>query len=171
MNTPVCNKEYKMKHLVCISLVLCLLAACKKEDRYIYQVQDQALYQNSGQKTNLKSPTQFASIAYNDLFNAAITGSELNSLNVDLESFGDKTVIEDMVVKTFLNRSGAQVPTDAAMRDDIPTFIKQTYLRFYNRQPASFEAWKLQQLIQQNTDITAQMVYYSFMTSEEYRYY
>jgi hypothetical protein len=163
-----------MKKRIIPTLVVCsvlLLAACKKETQYVYQVQDQVLYQNSGDKKNLKTTEQFITIAYNDLFNAAITTSELNQLNTDLLAFGDDALIQDMIVKNLLNRSGTQVPTNTIMRADIPGFVQQTYLRFYSRQPNEFEAWKMQALVQQNTDITPQMVYYSVMTSAEYRYY
>jgi hypothetical protein len=167
-------KIKKMKKRIISTMVVCtvlLLAACKKETQYVYQVQDQVLYQNSGDKKNLKTTEQFITIAYNDLFNAAITTIELNQLNTDLQSFGDDGLIQDMIVKNLLSRSGTQVPANTVMRANVPAFVQQTYLRFYSRQPNEFEAWKMQSLIQQNADVTPQMVYYSVMTSAEYRYY
>jgi hypothetical protein len=153
-----------------LALVL-FLAACKKETQYQYQVQTQQLYQNSGQKTNLKTTNQFISIAYNDLFNASITTSQLGNLNVCLEALGDQATMEDMIVKNLLSQAVTQIPDSVTMRANIPVFVTQTYLRFYNRQPTAEEAWKMQSLIQQNSGINPQMVYYSMMTSNEYRYY
>lgn len=150
---------------------LLMLAACKKDTQYQYQVKNQLLYQNSAQKTNLKTTNQFISIAYNDLFNASITTTELGNLNVCLEALGDQATMEDMIVKNLLNESSAQIPDSAAMHTNISLFVTQTYLRFYNRQPTAEEAWKMQELIQQNPAIKPHMVYYSMMTSNEYRYY
>ena len=162
-----------MKRIAFLFLLMLLVfqQGCKKETRYIYDVKEQELYQSSAQKQTLKTTTQFITIAYSDLFNASITITELNRLNVCLQSFGDKAIIQDMIVKSLLNRSGIPIPDNTTMRADIPTFINQTYLRFYNRKPTEFEAWKMAELIQQNVDITPQMVYYSVMTSDEYRYY
>lgn len=151
--------------------VLLLQTACNKEKRYIYQVQEQELYQNANEKKTLKTTTQFISIAYSDLFGTSITNAELTKFDVALQAFGDKAVLQDMIVKSLLNRSGVQVVDNAVMRADIPAFVEATYLRIYNRKPNEFEAWKMKDLIEKNTDITPKMVYYSLMTSEEYRYY
>ena len=152
-------------------LIALLASSCNKEKRYIYQVQEQELYQNSNEKQTLKSTTQFISIAYSDLFGTSITNDELNKFDVALQAFGYKGVLQDMIVKSLINRSGVQVVTANAMRADIPAFIEGAYLRFYNRKPNEFEAWKMKDLIEKNADITPVMVYYSLMTSEEYRYY
>jgi hypothetical protein len=154
-----------------VVLLLLVQTSCKKETRYIYQVQEQELYQNSSQKQNLKTTSQFITIAYNDLFNTTISIQEMNKMNVDLQAFGDKGIIQDMIVKALLNKSGTIIPTATAMRADIPGFVQQSYLRFYNRKPTEFEAWKMKDMIDKNPDITPQMVYYALMTSNEYRYY
>lgn len=152
-------------------LLVLLVSSCNKEKRYIYQVEEQELYQNNNEKQTLKTTTQFISIAYSDLFGTSITNDELNKFDVALQSFGDKTILQDMIVKSLINRSGVQVVTDNAMRADVPAFVEGTYLRIFNRKPNEFEAWKMKDLIDKNADITPKMVYYSLMTSEEYRYY
>ncbi|HWB63630.1 MAG TPA: hypothetical protein VG603_08990 [Chitinophagales bacterium] len=161
----------RYKFLIAAILIAGGISSCKKESRYKYEVQEQVLYQSSAQKNTAKTPTQFISIAYNDLFNAAITTNELNTLSVDLQACGDKNMMEDLIIKNLLAKANQQIPDNNTMREDIPAFVTQTYVRFYNRQPTEFEAWKMQQLIQQNTDITPQMIYYAVMTSEEYKYY
>jgi uncharacterized protein YcfL len=152
-------------------IALIFLAGCRKERQVVYEVQEQEIYQNSSEKKNLKSTTQFISIAYNDLFGTNITNAELNKFDIAYQAFGDKYILEDMIVKSLVNRQGAQVPTDQQMRNDITTFVEGAYLRFYNRKPNEFETWKMKDLIEKNTDITAKSVYYSLMTSEEYRYF
>ena len=160
----------KRIHLGLIVLLL-LIAACKKDTQYQYQVQSQQLYQNAAQKTNLKTTDQFISIAYNDLYNTSITTTQLGNLNVCLLALGDHATMQDMIVKNLLIQATTQIPDSAAMRTNIPVFVTQTYLKFYNRQPTAEEAWKMQELIQQNAGISPQMIYYSMMTSNEYRYY
>jgi hypothetical protein len=151
--------------------IVLLLYSCKKETRYVYTVQQQELYETSAEKRNEKTTLQFITIAYSDLFNSNITNNELNKLDIAYQAFGDRKVLGDLIVKNLLERSGALLPTNNAMRADIPEFVNGAYLRFFNRKPTEFEAWKMKDLIEKNVDITAKMVYYSLMTSEEYRYY
>jgi hypothetical protein len=159
-----------MKNFIFIFFFL-LFAGCNKEKHYIYQVQEQQLYQSSSQKQTQKTTMQFISIAYSHVFGTTITNTQLNQLDIAYQSFGDKHIVEDMIVKNFLNQPTAAVPSNTDMRADISAFVQSTYLRFYNRKPTEFEAWKLKDLIEKNTDITPQMVFYSMMTAEEYRYY
>lgn len=147
------------------------IASCKKETRYVYTVQQQELYESSSEKRNEKTTLQFITIAYSDLFNSNITNSELSKLDIAYQAFGDRKVLADLIVKNLLERGGALVPANSAMRADIPEFVNGAYLRFFNRKPTEFEAWKVKDLIEKNADVTAKMVYYSLMTSEEYRYY
>lgn len=160
------------KVLKAIFLFFVLLQiGCNKDTRYIYEVDQQELYQSASEKKTLKTTTQFIAIAYNDLFGTSITNSELNKFDIALQALGDKGVIQDMVIKSLINRSGVQIITDAAMRADVATFVDVTYLRFFNRKPTEFEVWKLKDLIEKNADISPRMVYYSLMTSDEYRYF
>lgn len=76
-----------------------------------------------------------------------------------------------MIVKSLINRGGVQIVDNNTMRADVASFSENAYLRFFNRKPTEFEAWKLKDLIEKNADITPKMVYYSLMTSDEYRYY
>jgi hypothetical protein len=162
-----------MRKILFAFLFLSLLGqmSCNKEKRAVYQVQEQELYQSASEKKNLKTTTQFISIAYNDLFGTNITNSELTKLDVAYQSLGDKHVLEDMIVKSLVNRPGVQIVTNAAMRADIAAFVEGVYLRFYNRKPNEFEAWKMKDFIEKSTTLTPNMIYYSMMTSEEYRFY
>lgn len=162
-----------MKNTLRISFLFFVLLqiGCNKETRYIYEVEQQELYQSASEKKTLKTTTQFIAIAYNDLFGVNITNSELNKFDIALQAMGDKGIIQDMVIKSLINRAGVQTITDAAMRADVSTFIELTYLRFFNRKPTEFEVWKMKDLIEKNMEITSRMVYYSLMTSDEYRYY
>jgi hypothetical protein len=70
-----------------------------------------------------------------------------------------------------LNDQSAQLPSNTVMRANVELFITETYNRFYNRNPNEFELWYMKDLIDSNSDITPELVYYSMMTSNEYRYY
>ena len=161
------------KHFLIILVALTVLAdSCKKEIQTVYAVQNKVLYQNSSQKTNLKTTTQFISIAYNDLYNASISTVQLNDMNICLEALGDQATMEDIIIKNLLNNGGVSIPDSVSMMADIPTFINQTYIRFYNRQPTAQEVWKLQNMIlQPGANLNPKMIYYSMLTSTEYRYY
>lgn len=166
----------RIKEVMLLSLVsvVLLYSGCNTktvENRYLYEVQTKEIYQNSSQKQTLKTTTQFVSIAYSDLFNSSITNDVLNKLDIAYQSLGDKKIIEDMIIRTFLQQASSLIPTNNAMRSDIPTFVQNTYLRFYNRKPNEFEAWKVKDMIEKNTDMTPKMIYYTLMTSDEYRYY
>lgn len=162
-----------MKNIRLLSFFLLLTGiwGCNKEQRVIYEVKEQELYQNSAEKKTQKTTLQFISISYNHLFGSSITNDELNKLDVIYQALGDKRVLEEMIVKSMLNRSGALIPTSSEMRADVSGFVQSAYLRFYNRKPTEFEAWKMKDLIEKNTDITPKMIYYSMMTTDEYRYY
>ena len=129
-----------------------------------------------------KGDFEKAKIIYEDLLRSSPSNTQyflrtidcyqqLQQFDVALQSFGDKNIIQEMIVKNLINRGGTQIPSDNAMRGDLPAFVEQTYLRIYNRKPNEFEAWKLKDMIEKNADITAKLVYYSLMTSEEYKYY
>ena len=136
-----------------------LLASCKKDVQSVYQVQNKVLYQNSSQKNNLKTTNQFISIAYNDLYNASISTVQLTNLNTCLEAFGDQATMEDIIIKNLLENGGVSIPDSVTMMSDLPTFINQTYIRFYNRQPTAQELWKMQNLIlQPGSNINPKMI-------------
>lgn len=148
-----------------------LLSACQKEKNIVYQVNDVDVNKPEGSKDYVKSQTEFISIAYTDLFGQNISQTELQSLAVPYAGFGDLKLIEDMIIKNFLNNPSAIVPSNATMRANVSQFIVETYQKFLNRNPNEFELWHMKSLIEENTDITPELVYYAIMTSNEYRYY
>jgi hypothetical protein len=86
-------------------------------------------------------------------------------------AFGDKKLVEDIIIKNMLAAPGVQLPTQQAMLADVDLFVNNTYKKFYNRTPGEFELWKMKQLIQADQTITPELIYYAFLTSDEYRYY
>ena len=98
-----------MRNIVLIFSVL-ILFSCKKEKNVIYQLNDVTIEQNSANKDHLKSTTEFISIAYSDIFGTVISTNKLADLTTIYKAFGDKKLIEQMVIKNFLNEPSIQIP-------------------------------------------------------------
>jgi hypothetical protein len=147
------------------------ITSCKKEITYVYDVNPVLITPDGSNKPNVKTTAEFISIAYSDLLGKAISNAEQQQLNVAYTSFGDKKLIEDLIIKNLLIKPGAQIPSKATMIQDVDGFITNSYKKFYNRQPNAFELYYLQKLITTNTNVTPMLVYYAMMTSNEYRYY
>jgi len=156
-------------------LFICCVAACTKDieknKTYVYDINNVSVTQQGNTKDVAKTTTEFISIAYADLFNTTISNSKLVEISTAYASFGDKKLIEDRIIRQLLADTNVIIPTAAAMRNNIPLFITQSYGRFFNRTPIDFEKNYLNGVIQNDTSITPAMMYYSFMTSNEYRYY
>ena len=160
-----------MKSIVLIFSVL-ILFSCKKEKNVIYQLNDVTIEQNSANKDHLKSTTEFISIAYSDIFGTIISTNKLADLTTIYKAFGDKKLIEQMVIKNFLNEPTIQIPQiDRSSMSTINNFVTDAYKKLYNRNPDEYELWFVADLITKDDDLTAELVYYSLMTSNEYRYY
>lgn len=154
-------------------IVMSVFASCKKDPpkTYIYGVNNTSVSQDGVAKPNIKSTVEFISIAYSDLFGNTIDQSTLNDLGTAYNAFGDKKLIEELIIRNFLNSQNVSIPTVTQMNADVKLFVVNTYKKFYNREPNEFELWQFTNLISTDTAITPEMVYYSFMTSNEYRYY
>jgi hypothetical protein len=158
-----------MNKLIYISLLLFFVACQKDEKKYVYQVQEVYVEQPGADKPNVKASKQYISIAYSDVFGKAIPSTTLEDLTTTYIAFGDVAVVEDLIIRNFLNSSEALVPTDAQMRADIPTFIKNSFNQFYGREPNEQELWFFQKKITDNPALTPDVIYYSLLTSNEYR--
>jgi len=157
--------------LIPLLALLILITGCRREEIYTYEVNDVPVDQPGAVKPNVKSDLEVISIAHTDLFGVTIDPTELNNLSLSYQSFGDKRTLIDMIILNFLNEPTVQVPTDAEMRADLDGFVREAYGRFFVRQPSAFEAWFVSDVISKDSDITPELVYYAFMTSNEYRYY
>lgn len=164
INTSVC---------LLVATVLLVAGSCKKDPpkTYIYGVNGTTVTQDGVAKPNVKSTLEFISIAYSDLFGTTIDQTTLTELGTAYSAFGDKKLIEDLIIRNFLNSQNASIPTVTQMNSDVKQFVVNTYKKFYNREPNEFELWQFTNLINSDSTMTPEMVYYAFMTSNEYRYY
>lgn len=160
-----------MNRILIIVLLSTIFFSCKKERAILYDVQDAYVKRDGTNKTRLKTSTEFIAIAYSDIFGSTIQQNKLDEIALVYESFGDKKLIEDIIVKNFINSSSALIPSATAMKEDMDKFISDTYKKLYIREPSETEAFKLKELLNSNSAITPLVVYYALMTSNEYRYY
>lgn len=156
---------------VALAIAIFGMVGCQKEQNIIYEVNDVNVQDPNANKDYVKSLTEFISIAYTDLFGEVISQAQLQTLAVPYAGFGDLKLIEELIIKNFLNQPTVQIPTDAAMRANVDQFLFDTYQKFLNRAPNEFELWHMKSLIEDNQEITPELVYFSIMTSNEYRYY
>lgn len=169
---PDWTKPKLMKRLFTIlPIILLLLAGCKKETTYVYNVNDVQVSKPAAAKDRVKSQAEFIAIAYADLTGNNVSVNTLETFLAPYQAFGDQKLIEQMIIKSFLNNGNANIPDNAAMRADTEAFIMDSYTRFYNREPDEFELWYFIDLIENDNNITPIEVYYAIMTSDEYRYY
>jgi len=160
-----------MKKIIFLLSVLTLVS-CKKEKKAVYGLNDVDISQNSANKDYLKSTTEFISIAYSDIFGTVISINKLADLTKIYKAFGDKKLIEQMVIKNFLNEPSIQIPQiDRSSDSTINTFTQNMYIKLYNRTPDEYELWFISNMIENDTDLTSELIYFSLMTANEYRYY
>jgi hypothetical protein len=76
-----------------------------------------------------------------------------------------------MIILNLLNKPGVKIPAEAEMMADPGAFVDATYRKLYVRDPSQFERWWLSNKISTDTALSPELVYYSLMTSDEYRYY
>jgi hypothetical protein len=169
MNMLALNKTFAS---IAIGFILVTSTiGCKKETTYIYEVDDVLVTKDQSEKTVSKTMVEFISIAYADVFGLTISQNDLGQLSLLYLAFGDKVLIEDVLVKNMLNSPEANLPSDLEMRSNIEVYVKNAYLKLYNREPNELENFTLTKKISDNPDMTSAMVYYAMMTSNEYRFY
>ena len=158
-----------MKNVIYLLIFLVFISCKKDEKKYVYQVQEVYVEQPGADKPNVKLSTQYISIAYSDIFGKTIPSGTLDDLITTYISFGDVAVIEDLIIRNFLNSDEAVIPSDSEMRADVNSFIKKCFNQFYGREPNEQELWYFAKKITDNTSLTPDVIYYSFLTSNEYR--
>lgn len=152
-------------------IIIFLFSSCTKEKKYQYGIVPVSVSSDGSDKKNTKSTIEFISIAYADLFGAGIPQSKLINLSSAYASFGDRKVIEERIIKNLINDSAAVIPAFPSINGDTLLFIENCYKKFYNRIPGSFEKHYWKELIRTNANVNPEVIYYSMMTSDEYRFY
>lgn len=152
-------------------ITVLVITGCTKEKDMVYEVNPVQVQSGNPVKNHVKNTSEFVSIVHADLFGTHVTQAELVKLNTVYTAFGDKKVIEDIIVKNYLNDPAVSIPSVPAVNGDTSRFITDTYKKFYNREPDVFEAYYLKEQVRLNASLDPMVIYYVFMTSDEYRFY
>ena len=165
------NFNYKQIVYMMYFIVLIINTNCSKEIQVQYRVNAVNIYETKAQKFKAKNEAEYISILYTNLHQAAIDPTVLFQSQSVLYSIGDQNVAKEMLLSGYFNQSTIKIPSDAEMRNNIPVFIENTYKRFYLRLPTEAEKMYFVNYIKNNTNVTVEMVYTAFSTSDEYSYY
>ena len=160
-----------MRYIIYI-LLLIVLSSCKRDPSYIFEVNDVTVTASTGEKNRLKTDIEFISIAHMDIFGSNISSNNLENIVTTYKSFGDKSLTIEMIIRKFIDDGGTNITAiDRSSKTSIESFVINTYKKLYNREPDAFEKWYLTDLIANDDMINAEIVYFSMMTANEYRYY
>jgi len=165
------KRTIRMKSLLLLMAAAFLITSCKKDTDFIYGVEDVNIHKPDANKPNVKTTFTFISIAYSDLFVSTISQTQLVELQTAYAGFGDQRLIEQLIIKNFLNDAGIDIPSQSVMNANVQQFIKDCYVKFFNRLPNEFELWHIENEIAGDNTITPELIYFAMMTSNEYRYY
>ncbi|MCS7087063.1 MAG: hypothetical protein RMM53_13870, partial [Bacteroidia bacterium] len=122
-------------------------------------------------KNKPKSDMEMVSVAYSDVFAKTIPNDVLNTLSNFYVGFGDKSVAVEIIVRNAVNNTEAVIPSVEQMRADPEKFVEETYKKFFIRRPGEYEKRFWVDKIRQDSTLTPKLVYYSFMTAREYKFY
>lgn len=161
-------------------LLAITIFGCKKEttlttnpvvDNYIYDVNGETIYQSSLQKNKQKTPEQYISILYANLFQTSIPVDVLGVLGEVRVAIGDKQMANELILNGFVHEPDVLIISNAEMRNNIEDFVDEIYLRFFLRAPTAYEKFELKKMIEADNDLTPELIYQGFALSNEYQFY
>lgn len=147
-----------------------VLAACHKE-YVVYGIEDLDIRPVNSVKDKVKTHSQYISILYANMFQTAIGPNQMLAALKAIESIGDKQVAYDMLVSKYMNDPNVKIPTVASMRQDPEGFVRETYTRFLIRQPTAAELQWMLNYIESQPELTPELIYFAFATSNEHGHY
>lgn len=153
-----------------------VLISCKKEtSSTVYELEDVSALPASAGKIKLKSEEQYVAVLYANFFQKAISISRLKQTTDAIYSVGDKQLAYEMVVSNFMNDTDIKLPSDSVLNfgsvAEMDAFLNETYTRFYVRPISEAEkAWFINYL-NNNKDVTVELIYAAFALSNEYQFY
>ena len=159
-----------MKNILLLSFLFFVLFACK-EKSYIHEVDEINVTQNNADKDKEKSPEQFINITYANLYQEPLSPNNLVDITDVITSIGDKQVAYETVIAKMMADPAVILPTKESMLANMESFIVDTYKRFYVRLPSEAEITWWENYIESNPNLTPELIYFSFATSNEYYFY
>ena len=164
-------KFKRMKKVILIlGTIFISISSCKK-DEPIYDINQIQSNSYNANKTKLKTPGQYISILYANLFQKALSANELVEITRCIESVGDKEIVHEVIISNFMNKEEVTIPSDSLMRVDLNSFIEETYKRFYVRDITEAEREYFLNFFESHPNVSSEMVYTAFSLSNEYQFY
>ncbi len=165
-------RSYPVKWLLLVLLLPFLLIQCRnKHKNSVFEVNPVQSLPPSAGKDKQKTTQQFISILYANLFQKALSANELVEITNCITSIGDKETAHEIVISNFMNHSDVRIPSNTEMRDDVDTFLDETYKRFFVRDITEAERAFFKDFIASNENVTPELVYFAFTLADEYNYY
>ncbi len=155
-------------------LLILVFFGCKKNDNTRYDVVDTTSYGDNLNKDKSKSNIEFHSILTTNLFQKPSSINELTRTDRVIQSCGDKTLINEVIISNYMNSSTVKLPSRQRMVDSTEKFIEETYIRFFIRRPTEAEkTWFINFINsnKSNPNFRPEIVYTSFAASDEYMFY
>jgi len=155
-------------------LIILVFFACKKKDENKYGVITTPVSGDNLNKDKHKSNIEFHSILTTNLFQKPSSINELSRTDRVMQSCGDKTLINEVIISNYMNSPNLKLPTRTFMVDSTDRFIEETYIRFFIRRPTQAEKTWFYNYIQSNKsnpNFTPELVYTAFSASDEYMFY
>ncbi len=150
-------------------LLLFTTIGCQKDK--LYEVKEESILPPNANKSKLKSDQQYIAILYANLFQTALSSSNLFKASECVQSLGDKDLVHEVLISNYMNTGGVVLPSNTDMRADIDGFLTETYNRFLVRNPTEAERQYFKNYINTHPNIKPELVYFSFALSDEYQYY
>lgn len=151
--------------------ILLLASSCQKDDPVVYEVNPQDILSPTAGKIKEKSPEQFVAVLHANLFGTPISVSDQVEVERLLRSTGDKRLTWELIVSSYMNDPNVQLPDNLILQQDLDGFVVETYNRFYFRPPSQIELEWWRDYLTNNPDISTELVYLAFATSDEYFFY
>jgi hypothetical protein len=145
--------------------------SCKKKKEYVYEITPVTAKKESRNKNSIKTPNEFISLAYSDLFGVSIASKKLLLLNEGYTLFGDKKYVESIIIRNLLNDPQLQLISTQNMRANPKDFVTKAYKTLFAREVTEYELQYLTNYINTTPTLTSKLFYHSLLSSNEYRYY
>jgi hypothetical protein len=159
-----------IRKIIFFLTLIIFLNSCKKDDP-IYEINQINASSYNANKNKLKTPSQYISILYANLFQKALSPNELVEITRCIESVGDKQIVHEVIISNFMNKEGVSIPSDSLMREDLNLFLEETYKRFYVRDITEAEREYFLNFFASHPNVSSEMVYTAFSLSNEYQFY
>jgi hypothetical protein len=157
-----------------ISCFLFSFVQCKKDRNTRYEIVETSSFGDNLNKDKDKTNIEFHSILSTNLFQKPSSINELTRTDRVIQSCGDKTLINEVIISNYMNSSQVILPSRRRMVDSTERFVEETYVRFFIRRPTEAEkTWFINFINanKSNPSFRPELVYTAFSASDEYMFY